>query len=74
MFTNVLEIKELKSYDDQDKRGEKGDEEERKVKFRLIGPLSKVHNVVVYIRGLTTRITEFLKLIGREILLNNYTR
>jgi hypothetical protein len=44
------------------------------VKFRLIGPLGKIYNIVVYIRGLTARIAEFLELVGRRILLDNCTR
>jgi hypothetical protein len=74
LFTDFVKIEELKSYDDQDQRGEKEGEEERRVKFRLIGPLSKMHNIVVYIRGSTARITKFLELVGRRIPLNNRTR
>jgi hypothetical protein len=33
-----------------------------------------MHNIVVYIRGSTACITEFLELIGRRIPLNNCTR
>ena len=39
-----------------------------------MGPLGKLHNIVIYIRGLTARITEFVKLIGRRIPLDNRTR
>ena len=69
-----MEIEELELYDDQDQRGETEGEEERRVKFRLIGPLSKMHNIVVYIRGSTTCIAEFLELVGRRIPLDNRTR
>jgi|SRR5450432_954203 len=74
LFINIVEIEELKSYDSQDKRGEKGDKEERKVKFRLIGLLSKMHNIVVHIRSSTARIAKFLELTGRRVPLNNRTR
>jgi hypothetical protein len=74
LFTDFVEIEELKSYNDQDKRGEKEGEEERRVKFRLIGPLSKMYNIVVYIRGSTACIAEFLELTGRRIPLDNRTR
>jgi len=40
LFANVINIEELELYEDEDIRGE-GDEETRKVKFQLIGPLSK---------------------------------
>jgi hypothetical protein len=69
-----VEIEELKSYDDQDQRGEKQGEEERRVKFRLIGPLSKMHNIVVHIRGSTACIAKFLELARRRIPLDNRTR
>jgi hypothetical protein len=69
-----VKIEELQSYDDQDQKKEKEGEEERRVKFRLIGPLGKIHNIVVYIRGLTARIAEFLELAGRRIPLDNRTR
>ena len=48
LFANVVSIEELESYEDEDIRGE-GDEETRKVKFRLIGLLGKIYNIVVYI-------------------------
>jgi hypothetical protein len=74
LFANFVEIEELESYDDQDQRGEKEGEEERRVKFRLIGPLSKMHNIVVHIHSSTTCIAEFLELVRRRIPLNNYTK
>lgn len=73
LFQNVIEIEELESYDEKDKRGERGDEEERRVKFRLIGPLGQLHNIIVHIRGSTSRINEFLELAGRMIPLDNRT-
>ena len=39
-----------------------------------MGPLSKMHNIIVYIRGSTTHIAEFLELVGRRIPLDNRTR
>ena len=70
----MLEIDELESYDDDDKQGNIRDEEAKKIKFRLIGPLSKIHNIIVYIRGSTARIVEFVLLTGRMIPLNGRTR
>jgi len=40
LFHNIIEMDELKSYDKKEKKGETGDEEERRAKFQLIGPLS----------------------------------
>jgi hypothetical protein len=48
LFSNVIEVEELESYDDEDEKGE-GDEKARRVKFRLIGPLGKLYNIVIYI-------------------------
>jgi hypothetical protein len=45
-----------------------------KAQFRLMGPLSQAHNIVVYIRRLARRIKEFRTLTKRLILIDNYTR
>ena len=50
------------------------DDEARKARFRLLGPLSKAYNIVVYIRGSLSRIARFRALAGRIIPINNYTR
>ena len=39
-----------------------------------MGLLGKMHNIVVYIRGSTTCIAEFIELAGRRIPLDNRTR
>jgi len=39
-----------------------------------MGPLGKMHNIVVHIRGSTARIAEFLELARRLIPLDNRTR
>jgi hypothetical protein len=39
-----------------------------------MGPLGKMHNIVVHIRGSTTRIAEFLEIAERRIPLDNCTR
>jgi predicted deacetylase len=51
-----MKIEELKSYDTIDKRGEKANKEARKAKFRLMGPLKQLHNIIVYIKGSTAQI------------------
>jgi len=50
------------------------DDEARKARFRLLGPLSKAYNIVVYIRGSLSRIARFRALVGRIIPIDNYTR
>jgi len=74
LFTNVINIEELESYDDEEQRGDIRDEEAKRTKFRLMGPLGKMHNILIHIRGSTARIAEFLELAGRLILLDNCTR
>lgn len=74
LFQNVIDIEELESYDDQDRKGETSNEEERKAKFRLMGPLGKLHNTVVHIRSSPTRSKVFINMAGRMIPLDNRTR
>jgi len=61
-------------YNEKEKKGEIGDEEERRVKFWLIGPLGQLHNIIMHIRGSTTCTNEFLELAKRKVLLDNCTR
>jgi hypothetical protein len=74
LFQNVLEIEELELYNDQEGKGELRDNEERKAKFQLMGPLGQLHNIIVYICGSTSCINEFLELAGRMVPLDNRTR
>ena len=41
LFQNILDIEELESYNKKEKNGEKGDDEEKRAKFRLMGPLGQ---------------------------------
>jgi hypothetical protein len=74
LFTNVIQMEELKSYDndEEDKTLENG--EEIRAKFRLLGPLGKAHNIVAHIRKSLKRITIFKGFAGRMILIDNRTR
>ena len=74
MFTDLVDIDELESYDETEADEELIDEEAKKVKFRLLGPLGKAHNIVVYIHGLADRTKEFRTLTGRLILIDNHIR
>jgi hypothetical protein len=74
LFQSILSVEELQSYDEQESRGELGGEEERRVKFRLMGPLGQLHNIIVHIRGSTARIKEFLWHAERIVPLDNRTR
>jgi hypothetical protein len=74
LFANVIEMVELELYDEQDRAGQLIDVEERKIKFRLMGPLGQAHNIVIHIRGSAGRTEEFRALTGRMIPLDNRTR
>ena len=74
LFANIIEMGELESYDDQDRNGDVTDEEVRRAKFRLLGPLSQAYNIIVYIRESPGRTAAFKALIKRLILINNRTR
>jgi len=70
----VITISKLESYDDQDKNGDVTDEEARRAKFKLLGPLNQGHNIVAYIRESLARIKVFKELVRRMILMDNRTR
>jgi hypothetical protein len=67
-------MKELKSYDSDEKDETLENSEEIRVKFWLLSPFSKVYNIVIYIYKSLKRIMIFKKLARRMILINNRTR
>jgi nitric oxide reductase activation protein len=74
LFANVMKPEKLKSYDEQDQNEELRNEDMKKQQFRLLGPLSQGHNIVVYIRGSSARTARFKKLAGKIIPMDNRTR
>ena len=74
LFINLVNMTELESYNEAEADGELINEEAKKARFRLLGPLSKAHNIIVHIRGSGHRTDYFRKLARRMILINNYTR
>jgi hypothetical protein len=74
LFADVVKVEELESYDSQEENEELVDEEARRIKFRLLGPLGQAHNIVIHIRGSPGRTEEFRALAGRLIPLDNRTR
>ncbi len=69
-----MDLEELASYDLEDEDRELIDKEARRARFRLLGPLGKVYNIVIYISRSSARIDVFRKLVGRLILIDNHTR
>ena len=53
---DLVDIDELESYDKVEVDEELIDEEAKKAKFRLLGPLGKVYNIVVHIYSSSGRI------------------
>ena len=49
LFADVIEMDKLELYDNNEQQGDIGDKEARKARFCLMGPLGKIHNIVVYI-------------------------
>jgi len=72
----VINIKELQLYNNAkaDVDGILLDDEARKAKFKLLGPLGKAYNIVVYIRGSLSRIARFRALARRIIPIDNRIR
>ena len=61
-------------YDKQEGKGEVVDKKEKRATFRVIGPLNKLYNIIIYIRSSAGCIKEFKDLAERMIPLNNYIR
>jgi len=70
----VIDLEELASYDLEDKDRKLTDEEAKRARFRLLGPLGKGHNIIVYISRSLAYTEVFRKLIRRLILIDNRMR
>ena len=49
MFTNLININKLKSYNEANTNKELINKEVKKAKFKLLRPFSKAYNIIVYI-------------------------
>jgi hypothetical protein len=49
----VINIEELKSYDNKEQQEDTRDKEAKRIKFHLMGPLGQMHNIVIHIYGST---------------------
>jgi hypothetical protein len=74
LFIDLVDMVELESYDKVKANGELTNEEAKKARFRLLGPLGKAHNIVIHIRGSGNRAAYFRKLARRIIPMDNRTR
>ncbi|OWT42270.1 hypothetical protein VFPPC_18424 [Pochonia chlamydosporia 170] len=71
LFKDSLDLNQCEQYDDSEGHAEI---QKQRAKFRLLGPLGKLHNLVVNIRSSSGRTKEFKELAGRLIPLDNRTR
>jgi hypothetical protein len=74
LFYNSILAKELELYNKLEEKGELQDTEGVKQKFQLLGPLSKLYNIIVDIHSSANRTAEFVALAIRIVLLDNCTR
>ena len=66
-----METKQLKSYNEQEGKGKVKGETEQRAAFQAMGPLGKLHNIIIHIHNLASHTREFKDLTGRMIPLNN---
>jgi hypothetical protein len=74
LFAKVVTMEELDTYDEEDRNFDSSDDEARRARFRLLGPLGQAHNVNAHIRKSPLRAEVFRKLAGRLIPMDNRTR
>jgi hypothetical protein len=76
LFYNALKPEELESYDDMVVVGglQALLSEDKKAKFRLLGPLGQLHNIIIHFGASPQREAEFKVLAGRGVPLDNRTR
>jgi hypothetical protein len=65
---------DLESYDEMEERGEAVNTEDIAYKFRLLRPLGKLHNIIVYSCSNNALMIKFEELAGRLVPLDNRTR
>ena len=77
LFQGQTKPEQLEPFGQAEKTGKSrnaGDVKEQRATFRVLGPLGKLHNIVVHIRGSPSRTAYFKDLAGRIIPLDNQTR
>jgi hypothetical protein len=71
---NQVSLEDLDLYNEQEQARAFNVTEAIRAQFRLIGPLSQAHNIVVHIRESAGRTEEFRTLAKRLIPIDNRTR
>jgi hypothetical protein len=72
LFKGQLDPNELESYENSN--NDLNIQQAKSQKFRQLGPLGKLHNIVVHTRASANRYQDFLEKAGRAIPLDNCTR
>ena len=71
LFPNSVDLKQSESCEDAD---DSTRAQGQRAEFRRLGPLGKLHNLVINTQSSSARIREFTELAGRMIPLDNRTR
>jgi hypothetical protein len=74
LFAKAITMEELESYDEEDINLDISNDEIRRVKFRLLGPLGKAHNINAHMRKSPMRTEFFRKMANKLIPIDNHTR
>ncbi len=74
LFIEVINLEKLTSYDLEDEDGELTDKKIKKARFRLLEPLNKGYNIVIYINKSPARTDVFRRFVGKLISMNNRTK
>jgi hypothetical protein len=74
LFTDLIDIDKLKSYDEIKIDKEFINKKVKKAKFRFLEFFDKAYNIVIYIRNSNDRADYFRKLAKKIILINNRTK
>ena len=74
LFQDTVEMEDLELYDKEEQESMGETSEDMRQKFRLLGPLGQLHNIVIHSRASSYRIEDMKGLAKRGIPLDNYTR
>jgi hypothetical protein len=74
LFTDLIDMDELESYDEIETNKKLTDKKIKKAKFKFLRFFSKAYNIVIHIRNSDGRANYFRKLAERMIPMDNRTK
>lgn len=77
LFHNFMGVETMGSFEEQEitaRESHRRAIEAIQKSFRVMGPLGKLHNIVVFVRASSGRTQAFIELVGRLVPLDNRTR